>query len=170
MVALGYVVVKQAVSIFRLEHKDDAIDALMDLCKNNRDQYKRILEAIEEIGDDKKRVKLYAKDGLLYSETCIKKYSQQSSLSTISEPLEIPPSVVPSTSTNTSPNPLLFIDSKNKKSDIEWTGNFIEGYKLLKKRMNWRKCFDMGRESGYFKTCANHLSLKSTYNNVKSKP
>ncbi|CAO3615409.1 unnamed protein product [Cunninghamella echinulata] len=152
MVALGYVLVKQAVSLFGLEHKDDSIvhmlyeisqvsldneiydvektiDVLIYLCKNHCDQYKRILEAIGEDSDDKKRVKLYAEVGLLYSETCIKKYSQQSPLYTMPEPLEITPSVMLSTSTSSSPNPLRFIDSENKKSDIEWASNFIEEYK-----------------------------------------
>lgn len=100
-------------------------------------------------------MRLYAEDGLLYSETCIKKYSQQSPLSTTSEPLEIPSFVVPSTSKSSSPNPLRFIDPKNKTSDMEWANNFIEECKVLKKRMNWKKCFDMGRESGYFKTYTN---------------
>ncbi|KAI9305808.1 hypothetical protein BJ944DRAFT_230056 [Cunninghamella echinulata] len=117
MVALGYILIKQAVSIFDLEYKDDptvhmlyeiahsshdneihneekTMDVLMTLCRNHCDRYKRILEAIGEDHDDKKRAKVYAEDGLLYSETCVKKYSQQLPLSTMPKPSEILPSIV----------------------------------------------------------------------------
>ena len=74
MVALGYVLTKQEVSLLSLEYRDDptvhmlydvsrvaleheirdeerTVEVLLNVCENNQDQYKRIIEAIEEDGN-----------------------------------------------------------------------------------------------------------------------
>ena len=45
----------------------------MQTCKHNYDQYKRILEAIEEDKINTKRVRTNADNGLLYNEICLRK-------------------------------------------------------------------------------------------------
>lgn len=179
MVALGYVLVKQEILLFGLKHRDDpkvcmlyeiakmalnheahyeetAIDGLLDVCNHNCDQYKWILEAIEEDGTNTTRVRRYADNGLLYSKTRIPKYSRQSSIPFIPEPIGLPQTIQASTSRSTPINSLRTINSETKrKTDMEWASDFIEERKAAKRRMNWQICFDKGREAGYFKTCAN---------------
>lgn len=111
MVALAYVLTQQQVSLLGSEHRNDptvqmlysiikktldheihyeetALDVLLNICNKNRDQYKRIVDALEKDGDVK-RARLYAEDGLLYAQKCIEKYTQTSS-STLLEPLALP--------------------------------------------------------------------------------
>ncbi|KAL0092588.1 hypothetical protein J3Q64DRAFT_1614037, partial [Phycomyces blakesleeanus] len=59
--------------------KKTTVDVLLSVCNNNRDQFKRILDALEKDGDVK-RARLYADNGLLYS---------QPSSSTMPEPLAL---------------------------------------------------------------------------------
>ncbi|KAI7902933.1 uncharacterized protein BX663DRAFT_508910 [Cokeromyces recurvatus] len=193
MVALSYVMIKQQVSIIGLEHRNDPtvqmlysiakevldhqihkeekiIDVLLNVCHNNRDQYKRIIEALEE-DCSAKRARLYADDGLLYAEACIRKYNHRGSCSTMSEPLDLPEGVTKegSSSSSSSQNPLRVIEPDRKMTDLEWAGEFIKQCKDDKIRMNWQVCFAKGREAGFFETYANAQSLKSTYNGQKLK-
>lgn len=101
MIALGYVMMRQQVSLLGLENRSDptvqmlyniakeilddqihkeekTVDVLLDVCRNNRDQFKRIIEALEKDGNTK-RARSYADDGLLYAETCIQKYTHRAS-------------------------------------------------------------------------------------------
>ncbi|KAL7331841.1 hypothetical protein PS15p_203974 [Mucor circinelloides] len=116
MVALGYVLTKQEASLLSLEHRDDptvqmlynisrialeheirdeerSVEVLLNVCENNQDQYKRIVEAIEEDGNDSKQVQIYANDGLFYNKTCIRKYTRHLSNSSMPEPLALSPTV-----------------------------------------------------------------------------
>ncbi|KAI8884779.1 hypothetical protein K501DRAFT_131334, partial [Backusella circina FSU 941] len=100
MVALGYVLTEQETSLLSLEHRDDptvqmlyeiskqvldhevqdeekTIEVLLNTCAANRDQYKRILESFDEDGNNIKKAKTYANNGLLYNESCIRKYTNQ---------------------------------------------------------------------------------------------
>lgn len=192
MVALAYVLTKQQVSLLSLEHRNDptvqilysimketldhevhneetTVNVLLNVCNNNRDQFKRILEALEKDGDVK-RARLYADDGLLYAQTCIRKYSQTSS-STMPEPLALPQEVVEGSSSSSSShqNPLREIEPEKRMTDMEWAKKFIEEYKAENKRMNWQICFAKGQEAGFFKNYTNAQSLKNTYNGLKPK-
>ena len=144
MVALGYVLTKQEVSLLSLEHRDDptmqmlydisrvaleyeirdeerTAEVLLNVCENNQNQYKRIIEAIEEDGNDSKRSRIYAYDGLIYNETCIRKYTKQLSNSSIPEPLALLPTVRANGSSKpTHKSPLKIIDLNSRKTDMEW--------------------------------------------------
>ncbi|KAI9246042.1 hypothetical protein EDC94DRAFT_529849, partial [Helicostylum pulchrum] len=152
-----------------LDHEVHNEETTVNVCNNNRDQFKRILEALEKDGDVK-RARLYADDGLLYAQTCIRKYSQTSS-STMPEPLALPQEVVEGSSSSSSShqNPLREIEPEKRMTDMEWAKKFIEEYKAENKRMNWQICFAKGQEAGFFKNYTNAQSLKSTYNGLKPK-
>lgn len=192
MVAFAYVLTKQQVSLLGLEHRNDptvqmlysimketldhevhneetTVNILLNVCNNNSNQFKRILEALETDGDAK-RARLYADDGLLYAQTCIRKYSQTSS-STMPEPLALPQEVVEGSSSSSSShqNPLREIEPEKRMTDMEWAKKFIEEYKAENKRMNWQICFAKGQEAGFFKNYTNAQSLKNTYNGLKPK-
>ncbi|ORX46808.1 hypothetical protein DM01DRAFT_1339457 [Hesseltinella vesiculosa] len=164
MVAVGYVLVKQQVSLIGLEHRDDptvqmmceiaktaldhqiqhevqTVDVLLDVCKHNRDHYKRMLEALDEDGHDQKRLRQYVNDGILYAETCILKYSTQGSSSLMPAPPDLPESVLPSRDRNASTNPLRRINAENRKTDLEWANDFVEDCKAKKTKMNWKMSF-----------------------------
>ncbi|ORX46809.1 hypothetical protein DM01DRAFT_1148563 [Hesseltinella vesiculosa] len=99
----------------------------------------------------------------------ILKYSTQGSSSLMPAPPDLPESVLPSRDRNASTNPLRRINAENRKTDLEWANDFVEDCKAKKTKMNWKMCFDMGRAAGYFSTYANPLSLKNTFNGLKSK-
>ncbi|CAO0794295.1 unnamed protein product [Mucor circinelloides] len=193
MVALGYVLTKQEASLLGLEHRDDptvqmlygisrvaleheirdeegTVEVLLKVCKNNQDQYKRIIEAIGEDGNDSKQARIYANDGLIYNEACIRKYTKQLSNSPMQEPLALPPTVQASSSSKpTHKSPLRIIDPNPRKTDMEWVIEFVGEYKTTKKRMNWKMCFDEGRNAGYLGTYSNPQSLKNTSNKLNPK-
>lgn len=123
MVALTYVLTQQQVSLLGLEHRDDptvqmlysvmkeildheihneetTLDVLLNVCNNSHNQYKRIIDALEKDGDIK-RARLYADDGLMYTQTCIRKYTQPSS-STMPDPLALLQEVVEGSSSSSS--------------------------------------------------------------------
>ncbi|RCH86592.1 hypothetical protein CU097_010018 [Rhizopus azygosporus] len=116
MVTLGYVLTKQKASLLSLEYRDAptmqmlydisrvaleheiqdeerTVEALLSVCENNQNQFKRIIEAVEEDGSDPKRARKYTNDGLTYNETCIRKYTKQLSNSSMPELLVLPPTV-----------------------------------------------------------------------------
>lgn len=193
MVALGYVLTKQEASLLSLEYRDDPtvqmlyeisrvaleheirdgkrlIEVLLNVCENNRDQYKRIIEAIEKDGNDTKRARIYANDGSIYNETCIQKYTKQHSNSSMPEHLALSSTVQDSSSSRSShESQLRIIDPNPKKTGMEWVKEFVEEYRTTKKRMNWKMCFDEGRNAGYLETYSNFQSLKNTFNKRNSK-
>jgi hypothetical protein len=112
------------ISRVALEHEirdeEKTVEVLLNVCENNQDQYKRIIEAIEEDGNDPKRARIHANDGLIYNEICIQKYTKQLSNSSIPEPLALSPTVhVSSSSKLTHKSPLRTIDPNSKKTDME---------------------------------------------------
>ncbi|KAG1150460.1 hypothetical protein G6F37_002195 [Rhizopus arrhizus] len=171
IVALAYVMIKQEISLLGLEHRDDAtvkmlyaiakesldheihneektVEVLLNVCKDNSIQYKRILEALKEDSGDIKRARLYANDGLLYVETCLKKYSCHGFTSTMPEPLPLPEAVVEannSSSSSSHQTPLRAIETEKRITDMEWIAEFIDNYTAEKKKMNWQVCFDIGQ-------------------------
>ncbi|CAO3703373.1 unnamed protein product [Rhizopus stolonifer] len=167
-VQMLYSVIKETLD-HEVHNEETTINVLKNICNNNRDQFKRILEALDE-DDGVKRARLYAEDGLLYAQTYIRKYSHQASSSTMPEPLDLPQEVVEGSSSNSSyQNPLREIEPEKRMTDMEWAKKFIEEYKAENKRMNWQICFAKGQEAGFFKKYVNAQSLKNTYNGLKSK-
>ena len=88
---------------------------------------------MEEDNSDTKRAHLYANDGLLYVETCLKKYSCQGFTSTMPEPLPLPEAVVEannsSSSSSSHQTPLRAIETEKGITDMEWVAKFIDNYK-----------------------------------------
>jgi 23S rRNA A2030 N6-methylase RlmJ len=126
------------ISRVALEHEirdeERTVEVLLNVCENNQDQYKRIIEAIEEDGNDSKRARIYANDGLIYNETCIRKYTKQLSNSSMPEPLALSPKVQASSSNKpTHKSPLRIIDPNPRKTDMEWVKEFVEEYRTTKK-------------------------------------
>lgn len=178
---------KQEQSLFGLELKDDPIvkmlyaifkkaldsqistdintvDVLLDVCSNTGNQFKRIYDAVEQDGSDLKRIKQYALDGARYTTSCISKYLLQGySGSTMSEPISLPTNVEPSANYQAQ-QVLKEIPVTKRRTDMEWTKEYVDQCKKEKRKMNWKNCYELGLAEGYFKSYKNHQSLKSTYN------
>ncbi|ORE15460.1 hypothetical protein BCV71DRAFT_155054, partial [Rhizopus microsporus] len=43
-----------------IQNEERAVEILLSVCENNQDQYKRLIEAIEEDENDPKRARVYA--------------------------------------------------------------------------------------------------------------
>jgi hypothetical protein len=103
------------------------------------------------------------RDGLLYVETCLKKYSCSGFTSTMPEPLPLPEAVVEannSSSSSSHQTPLRAIETEKGITDMKWFAEFIDNYKAEKKKMNWQVCFDIGRKAGFFSTYAKPQNYK----------
>jgi hypothetical protein len=59
--------------LHKVYDKEKTIEVLLNVCKHNHDQYKKILEAIEEDGTNAKRMRMYTYSGLFYNEICLQK-------------------------------------------------------------------------------------------------
>ncbi|KAI7848338.1 hypothetical protein BDC45DRAFT_541050 [Circinella umbellata] len=171
-VAIKHVFSSQKQSLFSLEKKDDpivkllyaiakkaldngiqkdekTIDALLDVCSNAKSQFKRILDAVtDEDHPDVKRIKQYASDGARYTATCTSKFFQQGSSD------HQPQDVLREIPTIT-----------KREMDKQWIKEFIDRYKSENRKMNWKACYELGLQEGYFKSYKSYKSLKSSYHN-----
>ncbi|KAI8144539.1 hypothetical protein BJV82DRAFT_70739 [Fennellomyces sp. T-0311] len=75
------------------------------------------------------------------------------------EPPDLPLNVRANASTE-SRDRLRTIEREFRKRDMDIVYEFIRNRKTMRKRMNWKKCFDEGRVNGYFENCKDHHSLK----------
>lgn len=90
-----------------VQDKEKTIEILLSNCAANRDRYKRTLEVFDEDGNNIKKAKTYANEGLLYNKSCICKYTDQlATTSSMPEPLELPTTVHASNIILTRANPL----------------------------------------------------------------
>lgn len=97
LAAVGYVLIEQKCSLFRLEYKKDptvillykiakealdhqiqdhnlTVERLIDVATETKKQFKRILEMSDEGNIGIKKMKRLASAGVLYAETCLHKY------------------------------------------------------------------------------------------------
>lgn len=120
MVAIQYVFTKQQCSIQGLEYQDDAtvqllysiaqdplsnqirkedetVDALVNVCQETKNQFKRIHGALEDVdGPVSKMAQKYASAGFVYSDACLRKYTQDPIIDSVamSEPISLPDGVM----------------------------------------------------------------------------
>ncbi|KAI7854958.1 hypothetical protein BDC45DRAFT_535087 [Circinella umbellata] len=193
LVALQYVFQKQACSLQSLEFQHDptvkflyslakdaldhqvsqhqeTVDVLVDVCTETKNQFKRILDALDEDSEGGyKRARAYASAGVLYSETCSQKYKIQSSEDTsMPEPPELPEGV--KASTGREPIQVLrAIEPEQVKSDMQFIDEFVEDWLKTHNRISWAECFSEGKKQGYLQNYRNKDSLKSTYYELKKK-
>ncbi|KAI7877672.1 uncharacterized protein EV154DRAFT_486298 [Mucor mucedo] len=77
---------------------DATIDVLKDVCTQIKTPFERIIEAMNEDGSSSKHAIDYARAGLVYMDTCLYKYQQQSSSTSVTAlppPPDLPDGVTP---------------------------------------------------------------------------
>ncbi|KAI7881389.1 hypothetical protein K492DRAFT_161632 [Lichtheimia hyalospora FSU 10163] len=191
LVALVYVLTQQQTCLISLEHKDDdtvqllykiakdamkdkiepqdrSVDVLLDVCTQVKKQFQKIVDEVNEEGElDPNRIKAYAADGALYSESCIRKYQGPTSpSSSMPAPPDLPENVTPTRSSQTVDRSRT-IPAEPRKGDMDVVVEFIDKRKRLNKRMDWLQCYREGRAKGYFTKYKNHQSLKASFNSRK---
>ncbi|KAG2218850.1 hypothetical protein INT45_011274 [Circinella minor] len=115
---------------------------------NAEHQFKRTLDAAaDEDHPDIKNIKEFDLDGVRYTSTYTSKFLQQGSSD--HQPQEI----------------LREIPITKREADKQWVQEFIDSYKSDNKKMNWKVCYELGLQEGYFKCYKNFQSLKSSYYN-----
>lgn len=189
LVALGYVLTQQKCSLLGLhEYREDphvillykiakevieqdiqeheaTVDVLMNVTTVTHKQFKRIYDEVcTDEEPDLKRIKGLAKDGITYTEACLHKYrAEPSSSSSMPPPVDLPKGVV--FTKEPANNDILPSIPTRKKDDMEYARRFKEEYLKGNRRMNWKLCFEKGREKGFFKSYKDHITLKNTFNN-----
>ncbi|KAG0734440.1 hypothetical protein G6F57_002134 [Rhizopus arrhizus] len=121
-----YAIAKESLD-HEIHNEEKTVEVLLNVCKDNSIQYKRILEALKEDGGDIKRARFFT--------------------STMPEPLPLPEAVVEannSSSSSSHQTPLRAIETEKRITDMEWIAEFIDNYTAEKKKMNWQVCFDTG--------------------------
>lgn len=91
-VQMSYLISRVALD-HQKQDKERTVEVLSDVCGSNRDQYNWTVEAIGEDINDSKRARIYANEGLIYTETCIRKCTKQLPNASMPEPLALPPTV-----------------------------------------------------------------------------
>ncbi|KAG2216373.1 hypothetical protein INT45_007376 [Circinella minor] len=165
-VKLLYSIAKEALNNQVPQHQE-TVDILVDVCIETRNQFKRILDALDE---DNKGARVYASAGVLYSETCSQKYKSQSLQDTsMPEPPELPEGV--KASTRREPIQVLWeAEPERVKSDMQFIDEFVEDWLKTHKRISWAECVSEDKKQGYYKIMyRNNNSLKSTYYELKKK-
>ncbi|KAF1800296.1 hypothetical protein V8B55DRAFT_1163071 [Mucor lusitanicus] len=140
-------------------------NALIDMCRNNEEQYRRIIQAAENSGN-LEIITTYARDGIVYNKTFVNRFTQPLQ-STMPEPPSLTLSGEPSSSiTGQSPNPLREIAS-SRLSDMGYAKQYYNDYMKDHNRIKWTDCYNDGLKLGFFKSYKNATSLKNTYNAQK---
>ncbi|KAI8047175.1 uncharacterized protein B0P05DRAFT_566616 [Gilbertella persicaria] len=160
MVALEYVLTEQQCSLLGLEYRDDptvkllyaiaketvdheiriydaTIDVFMNVCNQTKTQFERIIEAINEDGPSSTRAMDYARAGLVYMSTCLYKYQQQSSSTSVTAlppPPDLPDGVTP-TAGKQAVEVLQQIKPQGKKRDMDIVDEFVTVWMKDHKRM-----------------------------------
>ncbi|KAL9537529.1 hypothetical protein MBANPS3_011700, partial [Mucor bainieri] len=101
------------------------VNAFLNVCQNNQDQY-RILGAANK-DEGKQRVIVYANDGVVYNESWLHRFTRSSTPSMI-EPPTLPASVQDrGTIVQPSQTPLRQIES-TRLTDMEYARQYVEDY------------------------------------------
>ncbi|KAG0751437.1 hypothetical protein G6F57_011068 [Rhizopus arrhizus] len=109
----------------------------------------------------KKRLRAYADDGALYTQTCKYKYSKTSEIlvELMPPPSELPKSAKDSISQTNSATDVLRDEISLPKTDMD----YIKQFRQTKQNTSWKTCFEAGKEEGFFSSYANSQSLKTAY-------
>lgn len=112
----------------------------------------------------KKRAISYTEDGILYTETCKRKYFKKSSpcVSPKPAPLELPEGTLQQinvTENNHESTNDLFPGNSIPKNDMDYALQFKNSVEI----MEWKEYFENGKIDGYFKNYTTPASLKRAF-------
>ncbi|KAI9020017.1 hypothetical protein CLU79DRAFT_704465, partial [Phycomyces nitens] len=188
LLAIGVFLCGQKPSLISMEHKNDTTmqklykiakeqteeenketpiaAALADVCNQTSTQFQKIINVIGAMPDSllKKRALAYADDGVLYTETCKRKYFKKSSpcVSPMPAPLELPEATIKQMNVNATGcenKDDILPESSIPKNDMDYALQFKKSVET----MNWKECFETGKKDGYFSNYATPASLKRAF-------
>lgn len=150
-----------------VEHKEDRIlqklyriakenvekpvtKVLIDVCNQTNLQFQKIMNVVEAMPNSllKKRAISYADDGILYTETCKRKYFKKSSpcVSPMPAPLELPEAILQQINAT---------ENNIPKNDMDYAFQYKNSVEV----MDWKEC----KRDGYFKNYSTPASLKRAF-------
>lgn len=139
--------------------------ALFDVCNQTNRQFQKLVKVVEAMPDNlvKKRALAYTDDGILYTNTCKRRYFKKTSpcVSPMPAPLELPEAAIQQINTteiNHSSTDLL-PGINVPKNDMDYALQF----KNSTVPMNWQECYDSGKKDRYFSAYASATSLKRAF-------
>lgn len=141
-------------------------NALIDMCRNNEEQYRRIIQAAENDGGNLEIITTYARDDIVYNKTFLNRFTQPLQSTMPESPSLTFSGELSSSITGQSPNPLREIASC-RLSDIEYAKQYYNDYIKGHNRMKWTNCYNDCLKLGFFKSYKNATILKNTYNAQK---
>ncbi|KAI9476053.1 MAG: hypothetical protein EXX96DRAFT_609915 [Benjaminiella poitrasii] len=147
----------------RIPAEKSVAEVLLEVCEQTNKQFKKISNTLEPMPDTllKKRLRAYASDGLLYTETCKRMCIRESDSLVESMPLppelsELAKSLINESSSSID---ILRAEADLPKTDME----YVQQFKESEEKMDWKKCFEGGKKEGFFSSYSSFASLKTAY-------
>ncbi|KAI9476051.1 MAG: hypothetical protein EXX96DRAFT_620525 [Benjaminiella poitrasii] len=130
----------------RIPAEKSVAEVLLEVCEQTNKQFKKISNTLEPMPDTllKKRLRAYASDGLLYTETCKRMCIRESDSLVESMPLppelsELAKSLINESSSSID---ILRAEADLPKTDME----YVQQFKESEEKMDWKKCFEGGKK------------------------
>lgn len=158
---------EQTVTKVAAEHSTSEV--LLEVCNQTNLQFKKILNTLEPMPDTllKKRLRAYADDGALYTQTCKYKYTKRNkeSVKSMPPPPELSDLAKSMTNESSSSIDILREEVSIPKTDVE----YVKQFKQNKSRMDWKTCYEAGKSESFFSSYSSSSSLKTAFYKILSK-
>ncbi|KAI8078309.1 hypothetical protein BDF21DRAFT_341187 [Thamnidium elegans] len=163
-----YAIAKEQ-TVTKVAAEQSTSEVLLEVCNQTNLQFKKILNTLEPMPDTllKKRLRAYADDGALYTQTCKYKYTKRNKgfVDSMPPPPELSDLAKSMMNESSSSIDILREEISVPKTDVE----YIKQFKQNKSRMDWKTCYEAGKSEGFFSSYSSSSSLKTAFYKTLSK-
>lgn len=163
-----YAIAKEQ-TVTKVSAEQSASEVLIEVCNQTNLQFKKILNTLEPMPDtlSKKRLRAYADDGALYTQTCKYKYTKRNEefVESMPPPPELSDLAKSIMNESSSSIDILREEISVPKTDIE----YVKQFKQNESRMDWKTCYEAGKSEGFFNSYSSSSSLKTAFYKKSSK-
>ncbi|KAI9258622.1 hypothetical protein EDC94DRAFT_521559 [Helicostylum pulchrum] len=163
-----YAIAKEQ-TVTKVAAEQSTSEVLLEVCNQTNLQFKKILDTLEPMPDTlfKKRLRAYADDGALYTQTCKYKYTKRNKEFIESMP---PPPELSDLAKSMMNESSSFIDIFREEISVPKTDvEYIKQFKQNESRMDWKTCYEAGKSEGFFSSYSSSPSLKTAFYKKLSK-
>lgn len=163
-----YAIAKEQ-TVTKVAAEQSTSDVLLEVCNQTNLQFKKIVNVLETMPDTllKKRLRTYADDGALYTQTCKYKYTKRDKefVELMPPPPELSDSAKSMMNESSSSIDILREEIGVPKTDME----YVKQFKQNESKMDWKTCYDAGKSEGFFNPYSSSSSLKTAFYKKLSK-
>ncbi|RCH88251.1 hypothetical protein CU098_009168 [Rhizopus stolonifer] len=164
-----YAIAKEQ-TVTKVAAEQSTSEVLLEVCNQTNLQFKKILNTLEPMPDTllKKRLRAYADDGALYTQTCKYKYTTKRNkefVESMPPPPELSDLAKSMMNESSSSIDILREEISIPKTDME----YVKQFKQNESRMDWKTCYEAGKSEGFFSSYSSSSSLKTAFYKTLSK-